>query len=316
MASGLTALCFEVGRDDLRGTFASEVILVWELNEAQWRQTRLENRKNGDLEWKKKPTTRTWAYQRFTIHHFIDVHFFFGSVTALECKLAMVLPRPLRSSWSSCFSVVAPRRFGPERQVFEAKYHRKRHTFLAVLSVEFCHFSSLYIFAFFTFSGDVNVCFVRLCHHRCSCHLHVTADDLPTSLAYVVSVLLAPKLHAFGCCVKGAYEARGVIGRSWLPLTQLDFWIWNACRTTSHLLALRDAKLHSFLPAVSSVSFLDFHLEHLPLNSLASHLGVWKAWRIYNEFVHRSVISNHSHPYAAFLWRDLRADCRNFAAGY
>ncbi len=59
MVSGLTALCFEVGRDDLRGTFASEVILVWELNEAQWRQTRLENIKNGDLEWKKKPTTRT-----------------------------------------------------------------------------------------------------------------------------------------------------------------------------------------------------------------------------------------------------------------
>ena len=27
---GLTALCLEVGRDDLRGTFASEVILVRE----------------------------------------------------------------------------------------------------------------------------------------------------------------------------------------------------------------------------------------------------------------------------------------------
>lgn len=29
-SQGLTALCLEVGRDDLRGTFASEVILVRE----------------------------------------------------------------------------------------------------------------------------------------------------------------------------------------------------------------------------------------------------------------------------------------------
>ena len=74
--------------------------------------------------------------------------------------------------------------------------------------------------------------------------------------------------------------------------------------------------LQSFLTAVSSVSPLDFHLEHLPLNSIASHLGVWKGW-IYKEFLHRGVISHHSHPSpAAFLWRDLRADCCNFAAGY